>query len=334
MTAKKKELSGYEKAAILLLSLGEEVASTVFSKLDEYEVRKLSNTMATLEGVTPEQRDEVMEEFSTKADEVSLLSGGDEFVKQTLLKSLGEEKGKEIIKGLQGEGGALSDIKHLHPKTLAQFIRNEHPQTIAMIMAHLDPMKSSEVLNHFPQALKKDVIIRIATLEHVSPEAIDEVEEVLRREIKSLGNQYEEKIGGPQTAAEIMNQMDKSSEEFIFEKLEEEDADLATSIKELMFVFEDINKIDARGIQAMLKEVNNEQLTLALKTASDELKNKILENMSERAAGMLKDDMEVMGAVKLSDVEKAQQAIVNITRKLADQGKIVIAGKGSEDALV
>jgi len=264
-----------------------------------------------------------------------LLPDGGTFIKNTLLKALGNEKGQSLLENLSSSRrGALSDIKHLNPKILAQFIRNEHPQTIAMILAHLEPIRSAETLGHFPVELKKEVIMRIATLEGVSPEAITEVEEVLSRELKTLGTQCGEKLGGAHAAAEILNQMDKSSEGLILEKMDEEDPDLATSIRELMFVFEDINGLDDRGIQTMLKEVNNEQLLLALRTASDELKGKIFKNMSERASQMLKEDMESMGPVKLSDVEAAQQVIVNVVRKLEEQGKIVIGGKGGEDLVV
>lgn len=334
MRATKEKISGYEKTAILLFALGEEVTSTVFSKLSETEIRKIGNVMAGINHVPLDLKDAVLEEFSENARQVGLLPGGDEFMKNVLYNSMGEEKGKEILKNIDRKPSGLSEIKNLHPKMLAQFIRNEHPQTIAMILAHLEPIRSAETLHFFSADIKKEIISRIATLDNISPEAIEEVEEILKQQLKSLGSNYGETLGGAPAAAEILNLMDKSSEEFILEKMESEDPDLAMSIKELMFVFEDINGIDDRGIQTILKEINNEQLIIALKTATEELKDKIFRNMSERASLMMKEDMESMGPVKLSDVEGAQQEIINIVRKLEEQGKVVVGGKGGEDLVV
>lgn len=328
-------LSGHEKAAILLLSLGEDVASQVFSKLGEGEIAKLGKVMASMSNVSTMVKDSVLDEFVDQIADVALLPEGGQFIKTTILKALGNEKGKVLVEDLENSRqGSLSEIKHLNAKTLSQFVRNEHPQTIAMILAHLEPFKSSEVMSYFPIDIKKDVLMRIATLEGISPDAIAEVEEVLTLELKSLGNQYGEKLGGTHAAAEILNQMDKSTEGSIMEKMDEEDPDLAGNIRELMFIFEDINGVDDRGIQTLLKDVSNEQLVMALKTASDELKDKIFRNVSERAAEMMKEDMESMGPVKLTDVETAQTVIVNIVRKLEDQGKIVIGGKGGDDMVV
>ena len=329
-----KKINGYEKAAILLFALGEEVTSTVFSRLNENEIRKIGNVMAGIKHVPLELRDAVLNEFAHIAGQVGLISGGDEFMKNVLYNSLGEEKGKELLKNIDRKPSGLSAVKNLHPKMLSQFIRNEHPQTIAMILAHLEPIRSAEVLQFFPATVKKEIIARIATLDNISPEAIEEVEEIMKKQLKSLGSQYGETLGGAPTAAEILNQMDKASEEFILEKIESEDPDLALSIRELMFVFEDINGIDDRGIQTMLKEINNEQLIIALKTASEELKEKIFRNMSERASLMMKEDMESMGPVKVSDVEGAQQEIITVVRKLEEQGKLIVGGKGGEDLVV
>lgn len=327
-------MSGYEKTAILLLSLGEEMTSDIFSRLDEVEIKKLGAVMSGINNVPADVIEEVHEEFSAMARESALISNGDRMLKNVLCQVLGEKRGKEVLNDLRGKPGALAGISHLHPRILAQIIGNEHPQTIAMILAHLEPAKCVETLSFFPGDLKKSVIMRIATLETVSPEAIEEVEEVLKREMKSIGAQYGEKVGGTKFVAEVLNLIDKTSEEYIFEKMEEEDPDLAGSIKDLMLVFEDLIGVDDRGIQTILKEVNNEQLLLALKTVSDELKEKIFRNMSERAAEMLKEDMEAIGPVKLSDVEAAQHEIVNVARKLEEQGKIAIGGKGGEDVLV
>jgi len=335
MAASKSRLTGYDKAAILLLSLGEDVTSKIFSKLDESEIREIGNVMSTIKTVPAEVSDEVLEEFASRAkDGGGLVSAGDGFLKNVILNSLGKERGAEMLNHLQAKPGTLSDIKRLDPKVIFQFIRNEHPQTIAMILAHLDPVKAADALVLFPDDVKKEVVMRIATLDNVSPEAIEEVEAVIKKEIKSLGAQAVQKVGGTHAVAEIINQMDKASEELIFEHMDEDDPDLAGAIRDLMFVFDDLNNVDDRGIQAILKEVNNEQLMLALKTALDELKEKVFRNMSERAAEVLKEDMEASGPVKVSDVEAAQKVIVNIARKLEAEGKIVIGGQGGEDAVI
>jgi len=326
-----KEMTGYEKAAVLLLYLGEEATSHVFSKLRRDEVKKISGIMAGKNFIPAAVKDSVLDEFLKKTDATGISSDGDALLKSALHSAFGKEKGDALLKELDSDSDVLSDITGLPPQTLAHFLRNEHPQTIAMILAHLDPGRGAEVLGYYPMELKKDVLMRIATLENVSPEVVEEVGKVLREQLLSVGTSKSEKIGGAKPAAEILNRMDKSSEEMILEKIEMEDADLSSSLRDLMFVFEDINTIDDRGIQTILKEVNNEQLTLALKTASEELKEKILRNLSDRAAEMLKDDMEAMGPVKLSEVESVQQAIVNITRKLEEQGKIIVGGKGGED---
>ena len=334
MAIKKGKLSGYDKAAILLLSLGEDVTAKIFSKLDENYITEIGNVMSTLKTVPAELSEQILEEFAAKAEEGGgIISGGEGFLKNALLTAMGEEKGGEMLKSMKAKPGALTEIKRLDAKTVAQFIRHEHPQTIAMIIAHLEPVKAAEALGYFPNDVKNEVIMRIATLDNISPDAIEEVEAVIKRELKSLGGQSVEKVGGINAVAEIVNQMDKASEEAAFEFMDEDDPDLATSIRDLMFVFDDLNDIDDRGIQTILKEVNNEQLMLALKTAMDELKEKIFRNMSERAAEVLKEDMEASGPVKVSDVEAAQKAVVNIARKLEAEGKIVIGGQGGEDVI-
>ncbi len=219
---KEKGLSGYEKAAILLLYLGEEVTSHVFSKLGEGEIRRISNIMAGSNIIPVEVRDAVLEEFYDKTKEIGVTSDGDEIIKNALYKAVGKEKGDEILREITMQSGVLADVNRLHPKALSDLIRNEHPQTIALILAHLEPIRSAEVISYFPDRLKKDVVIRIAKMDNVSPETIDEMSQILSRELKAMGRMYGEKLGGTQTVAEILNMMDRSSEELILEGMEEE----------------------------------------------------------------------------------------------------------------
>ena len=221
----------------------------------------------------------------------------------------------------------FSNIKHIDPKALGNFIRNEHPQTIALILAHIDPGKSAQIIAEFPEPLQQDVILRIADLETVPISVLDEVEDVLRQEIKSQGPVGSRAAGGTGTVAEILNQVDQTTENAIMTKLEEDRPDLSNEVRKLMFVFEDLLNVDNRSFQAILKEVNNDDLTLALKTASEDMRVKVFANLSARAADMIKDDLESMGPTKLSDVEKAQQNILRVAKKLESEGKVAL-GKG------
>jgi flagellar motor switch protein FliG len=219
-------------------------------------------------------------------------------------------------------------------KTLAGFIRSEHPQTIAVILAHLPKAKAAEVVRQFPENLQYEVILRLSNLDVIPPGIVEEIDAVLQREVLSTEGLEAKQLGGVESVAEILNSCDKNTEEHIFSRLEEDDPELAEQIRQLMFVFEDMMSVDDRGIRTLLKEVRNEDLTLALKTASDGLKSKILSNVSERAAAMIQEDLEVMGPVRVSEVEQAQQKIITIARRLEKEGKLVIGGKGTEDALV
>jgi flagellar motor switch protein FliG len=228
-------------------------------------------------------------------------------------------------------------VKTADSKTLAGFIRSEHPQTIAVILTHLPKPKAAEVLRMFPEALQFEVVRRISLLETIPPGIIEEIDAVLNREVVSDaggGGGESKQLGGVEAVAELLNNADKATEERIFNRLEEEDPELAEQIRQLMFVFEDIINIDSRGLRDVLKEVRNEDLTLALKTCSEELRAKIMSNLSERAAAMIMEDLEAMGPVRVSEVEAAQQKIIQVTRKLEREGKIVIGGRGQQDALV
>ncbi|MDT8272307.1 MAG: flagellar motor switch protein FliG, partial [Desulfomonilia bacterium] len=229
---------------------------------------------------------------------------------------------------------AFAVLRGVDPSLLVDYLRGEHPQTIALILAHLDHMKAAQIIREMPEKLQAEIVFRLANLGIVPAGVIEDVDTVLKKDIEAMGSTESKKLGGVETVAEILNQLDHATENTIFSSLEELDADLAENIRQKMFVFEDIANIDSRGIQTILKEITNEDLSLALKTASEELKSLILNNMSSRASEMLLDDMEAMGPVKLSDVENAQQNIVRVARKLEAAGKIVIGGKGGEDVLI
>ena len=253
-----------------------------------------------------------------------------------MLQTLGEDRAKTVLGQLSVVEGSrtLEALELVDPRTLANFLVNEHPQTIALIMAHLEPAKKTEVLKRLPEGVQTEVVLRIASLDFISPNLIAQVDEVLKQELATLGSIDTQQLGGVSPIAEMLNVMDKNSEQNIMARVEEKDPQLAEEIRKLVFVFEDIIYIDDRGMQSLLKEVDSSKLTLALKTAPDEIKDKIFRNMSSRAAEMLRDDLESKGPVKLSEVEAEQKEILKIVRKLADEGQIVIASKGGDEGLV
>jgi len=253
-----------------------------------------------------------------------------------LAKAVEAGKAKTLLEEMEGESrwNLFQKIKRLDPKTLGNFIKNEHPQTISIILAHLDSAQTAAILQDLPGPLQTEVVYRIAELENVPPAILEEIDQALQEGISTLQNVEGRKIGGIRSVAEILNQMDGSIESAILKGIEEQKQGLADEIRKLMFVFEDLLQVDDRGIMAILKEVTNEVLQLALKTASEELKEKIFKNMSERAAQMLKEDLEVMGPVRLKDVEGAQQNIIKVAKKLESEGKIVLAGKAKEEVFV
>jgi len=321
--------SGHEKAAIFLSSIGEEAAGEILKNLDIKDVGKLSTYMSRLKSLTKADIDHVFSEVKEKISRGDLRVGGDEYVKKALSRGLGEESASKIIE-MASKQSTIDSLRWVDSKTLANFLMTEHPQTIALILCLIGPTQASEVLSGLPDALKADVAMRIAMTERIPADAIEELEEVLKGHLdvsKSTGR----KLGGIKTAAEILNLCDRSTESMILEKIEGSNATVADSIRQLMFVFDDLVSIDDRGIQMVLKEISTEDLSLALKTASEALKDKIFKNMSQRAATILKEDMEVKGPVKVSDVEKAQQNIVKIARKLEEEGKIVLGGRGGEE---
>ncbi|GAB4387980.1 MAG: flagellar motor switch protein FliG [Thermodesulfovibrionales bacterium] len=319
--------SGYEKAAIFLRGIGEERAAEVLKSLDLKDISLISSHMNTL-AITPADVEKVFREAQEKITSGELYGGSGEYIKRVLSKVLGEEKAARILDAMAQES-PISSIKDIDTNTLSNFLFTEHPQTVALALCLLEPSQAAEVLARLPEAMRADVVVRMASTERIPANAVEELEESLKQ--LEAGKTRGTRVGGTKVVAEMLNQADRNTEQSILEKIEEEDGDLAESIRQHMFVFEDIVAVDDRGIQAVLKEVSTEDLVLALKTASEAMKGKIFKNMSQRAAQILKEEMEVKGPVRVSEVEKAQQNIVRIARKLADEGKVILAGKGGEE---
>lgn len=329
-------LTGPQKAAIFLLSMGEQFTAQIFGKLDDDEIKKLGRAMSRLEGTPPDVVKDVLNEFSElMSSPMEIKVKGEKFVKKIIAQSVDESRAENILDEIGSELGPtpFENLKDLDSRVLANFIQHEHPQTIALILAHMDPGKAAEIISEFPENLQTDILMRIANLETVPHSVISEIESVLDEEVNALGTVETRKLGGPNTVAEILNHVDHATENNILSKIEEDRLELANDIRKLMFVFDDLAEVDDRGIRDILREVNNEELTLSLKTSSDALKQKILGNLSERAAGIIEEDLEVMGPVRLADVEKAQQSILRVAKKLEAEGKIML-GKGGEETFV
>jgi len=322
--------SGAQKAAILLLSFGEDISAEIFKHMSEFEIKRIGGAMSRLGRLEQDIVDEIIMEFYAILQQNNkFFYGGNEFTRNVIGQAFKGTDADDLIESLSlGSSANLDSLELIDPRTLATFIRNEHPQTIALILAHLDPKKCGETLKLLPESLHTEILLRIANLEAVGPEIIDEIDDVLRNEIQAMGSISTQKIGGVEPLAEMLNLIDKATEEQILDSLEERDPDLAEQIRQLMFVFDDLVKIDARGIQEIIKNVPNDKWKVALKTASEAVTELVFSNMSERASKMLREDMEAMAAVKLADVEAVQFEIVQIARKLEEEGKIVIQSGG------
>src|ERR1051326_8038788 len=331
------ELTGVKKSAVLLLTLPQEEAAEILKRLPPEAVEEVSREIASLGEISLATRKDVFGEFYNTALANSYISeGGLEYAKTLLKKSLKDDDAKRVIQQVtqQVQVTPFSFLQKAESENLLTFIQDEHPQTIALILAHLPAQKASEILVGLPSQKQVEVVKRVANMEQTNPEVIKEVERGLEHRLSDIVSQTFEKAGGVDTVAEILNLADRSTEKGIMEGLEAEDPDLVEQIRRLMFVFEDILLVNDKGIQAVLKEVDNEELALALKTASEELKAKIFSNMSERAAQLIKEDMQYMGPVRVSDVEAAQQRIVDIVRRLEEAGDVVIQGRGGDAELL
>ncbi|MCH7847138.1 MAG: flagellar motor switch protein FliG [Planctomycetes bacterium] len=331
------ELDGVIKAAILLLSLDDEVATTLLQHLPTVMVEEVTRALASLGEVPAELSDQVIDEFyAMRMASQYAKEGGLDYAKKLLEKSLDPKLADRMIQQIQTQvqRTPFSFLQKAESENLLTFIQDEHPQTIALIISHLAHHKASEILMGLPVEKQIEVVRRVAHMEQTSPEVIREVEHGLESRLSNMLMHSMEKVGGVETVAEVLNLCDRSTEKAIMEGVEAEDPDLVEDIRRLMFVFDDILKVNDKGIQAVLKEIDNDELCLALKTASDELKEKIFSNMSARAADLIKEDMEYMGPVRLSDVEAAQQRIVDVVRRLEDAGDIIISGRGDDDLVV
>jgi flagellar motor switch protein FliG len=335
-----ERLSGPQKAAILLFSLGEEIASTIVKQLNEEEIKKIGGSISKLSSLSPKIVETILSEFQEASSSQLPIQigheGGSQFIKSVVSRAINGEKAQNLLEEIQEEGkwNLFQKIRRLDPKTVSNFIRAEHPQTIAIILTHLDSSQASAILEELPPTLQTEVICRIAELENIPPGIVEEIDQVLQEEIATIKGFEGQKRGGVRLAAEILNQMEGAAEGNILKEIEEQKQGLAEEIRKLMFIFEDLLQVDDRSIMAILKEINNETLTMALKTASEELREKVFKNMSERAAQMLKEDLEVMGPARLKDVETAQQSILKVAKKLESEGKIVLVGKGKEEVFV
>jgi flagellar motor switch protein FliG len=332
-----REMDGVEKAAVLLITLGPEKSAQIFKHLKEEEIEQLTLEIANTSSVSPQTKEKVLNEFyEVCLAQQYIAEGGIGYAKELLEKALGEEKAKNVIGKLTAslQVRPFEFIRKTDPSQLLNFIQDEHPQTIALILSYLPAAQSSLVISSLPPEKQADVAKRIAQMDRTSPDVIKQVEKVLERKLSSLVNQDYTIVGGVDAIVSILNSVDRGTEKHIMETLEVEEPELADEIRKKMFVFEDILSLDDRAIQRVLRDVDNSDLALALKGATEEVQNVILNNLSSRLAVMIKEDMEFMGPVRMKDVEEAQQKIVNIIRKLEDGGEIVIARGGGDEIIV
>lgn len=331
------DMSGLRKAAVLLVSLSEEAAASVLKQLDMQDVEELSREVASLQDVSHTARDQIIADFYRVVLAKSYVDeGGLEYARALLERSVGREDATKIMQQIEQQvyQKPFNFLSKTESENLLTFIQDEHPQTIALILSHVPSSKGAEILSGLSAQKQVEVVSRIANMEQTSPEVIKEVERALEQRLAGIVSERFAKVGGVDSVAEMLNVADRATEKGILEALEADDPDLVEQIRRLMFVFEDMMLVNDRGIQAVLKEIDNDELSLALKTASDDLKQKILSNMSERAATMIRDDMAYMGPVRLADVEATQQRIVDVVRRLEDAGEIIIAGRGGEKEMV
>ncbi len=331
-----QNLTGPQKTAVFLLAMGEEYTTMVFNKMNDSEITKVATAMAQVDEIPPEVLSAVADDFNaTFEDTERLIIGGENFLKSVFEKSLNQGKSEEIFKIIEESKREQPFVwsKNINVATLTGYIETEHPQTIAMVLAHLPAEISAEVLMGVSEEKKADIALRIAQLGQVPEEVVRDVDDALRSGLSDMGGRSAQ-TGGLQVLVDILNSVDKATEDLVMEAIEEENEDMAGDIRQMMFVFEDLVTLDDKGMREILKKVESSQLTIALKTASEEMKQKIISNLSARASEMLMEDLEIMGPVKLSEVEDAQQEIVNAAKELEADGTITLGGKGAGDVLV
>ena len=326
-------LNGVQRAAVLLLSLGEHEAAEVLKHMSAKEVQKLGTAMATISGISREQVSQVMDAFSSAlSKQTSLGMGTDDYVRNVLVQALGEDRAGSLIdRILLGRNTTgLDTLKWMDPRAIADLIRNEHPQIIAIVLAHLDNDQAAVVLGILPERARSDVLLRIATLDGIPPNALNELNEIMERQFSGNQNLKSSNIGGVKMAAGILNFMDSGRDQAILASIAQIDADLGNKIQDLMFVFDNLAELNDRELQTLLREVPGDRLGLALRGADAKVRDKFTSNMSQRAAEILLEDMEARGPVRLSDVEAAQKEMLVLVRRLADQGAITLGGVGEE----
>ncbi|UZJ62078.1 flagellar motor switch protein FliG [Pseudomonas sp. KU26590] len=330
------KLSRVDKAAILLLTLGETDAAQVLRHMGPKEVQRVGVAMAQMRNVHREQVEQVMSEFvDVVGDQTGVGIGSDGYIRKMLTQALGEDKANGLIDRilLGGNTSGLDSLKWMEPRAVADVIRFEHPQIQAIVVAYLDADQAGEVLSHFDHKVRLDIILRVSSLNTVQPAALKELNQILEKQFSGNANTSRTTLGGIKRAADIMNFLDSSIEGQLMDSIREVDEDLSTQIEDLMFVFNNLSDVDDRGIQALLREVSSDVLVLALKGSDDAIKEKIFKNMSKRAAELLRDDLEAKGPVRVSDVEGAQKEILTIARRMAEAGEIVLGGKGGEEMI-
>jgi len=334
--AEKMKITGSHKTAVLLLAMGDKFTGEMFKRLDRHEIAQISKAMMELDTVPKELVEEVVREYHrAMITGQEMITGGQSAVKRMLSKNLDSDTAKYIMDALDMDHGAapFRELENVSPRILSQILRNEHPQTLALILGHLHPDQAADLLSNLPSGVRPEILMRLAKLEAVPEEMLMEVDKVLQSQLIAMGGKEGKKVGGVQAVAEILNAVDRATEEEVLSEIEEESAQMAEEIRNLMFVFEDIKGLDDRSIRELLKEISNEDLTTSLKGASPDLQEKFFRNLSERAATMIREDLEIMGPVRLSDVEAAQQNVVKTVRRLEVENRIVI-GRGSSDVFV
>ena len=330
---KPSALSGSERAAVLLMSLGENDAAAILKHLGPKEVQKVGAAMAHMANVSKDVVHDVINSFMGEVEGGSSIGGSEDYIKSLLKQALGEDKATQVIDrilfGHSSKG--LESLKWMEPKNVAELIRGEHPQIIAIVLSYLDPDQSAAILSLMSERVRSDTIMRIASLDGIQPSALNELDMILDKQFSGSNAVQSSSVGGKKTAANILNFMDGSIETEIMDEIKESDTELGQEIEDLMFVFDNLVDLDDRGIQSLLREVSSETLVLALKAADERLKEKIFTNMSKRASEMLRDDLEARGPVKLSDVEGAQKEILAVARRMMDSGELAMGGKGGEE---
>lgn len=331
-----ESLTGPEKAAVFLLTVGEDFAAQVFQRLDPEDIKQVGRQMARIDKVDKDDLNALVDEFKMDTGESDIFLSGNDMLESALKRALSSDKANAILEEIRSDWKLtlFQKARKLEPKILINFLRNEHPQTVALVLSVLEPLQAAQIVEGFAEDVQVEIMMRMAELDKVSPEILVDIDRVLQDELLSVEGMEGQRLGGVEAVAEILNNADRGLEATILEGIEEQRENLAEEIRKLMFVFEDLMGVDDRGIQAILKEVSTDDLKLALKMSSEDLKNKIFGAMSSRAVEMLKEDMEIMGPTRIKDVEAAQQAIIKIVKRLEQEGKIQLSGGGGEDEFV